>query len=86
MRLSAHCHQRSKASLQRKTRSALLIEIAGSLPMQFIDKPHPLQLGLNGSFATQSGQRERRPDVMEAVLRIADGIPSSLLISMISSC
>jgi hypothetical protein len=31
--------------LQRKTRSAVLIEIAGSLPMQFIGKPHPLQLG-----------------------------------------
>jgi hypothetical protein len=31
--------------LQRKTRSAGLIEIAGSLPMQFIGKPHPPQLG-----------------------------------------
>jgi hypothetical protein len=31
--------------MQRKTRSAALIEIAGSLPMQFIGKPHPPQLG-----------------------------------------
>jgi hypothetical protein len=31
--------------LQPKTRSAVLIEIAGSLPMQFIGKPHPPQLG-----------------------------------------
>jgi hypothetical protein len=31
--------------LQRKTCSAVLIEIAGSLPMRFIGKPHPPQLG-----------------------------------------
>lgn len=31
--------------LQRKTCSAVLIEIAGSLPMRFIGKPHPPQSG-----------------------------------------
>lgn len=30
---------------QRKTCSAVLIEIAGSLPMRFIGKPHPPQSG-----------------------------------------